>query len=527
MYELRRKFYNRPEAHLYYLKFFFRRDKEVDHILNIKEVCYDSVAFVEDQLGNKEYFILEKRKEPDSSRREINELSPLTQELIGKSVNDEIILRHNRFTHEVGKIIEIKSKYIHAFHESLKIIERFFPETEGITSIRIKPPNNEEEKAKGLQPILDIVSERSNIITTIEQFYKQRKVSIGGFAEVIGSNVLDVWGGLIRKPDLGIRCCLGSPDERKSALESLDNKPKMIIDIISLMTIHELNISDLIIKYFGKLGIAQSTIDLLKGSISEKSWIRSRGSLTLVKEGDQIYKDEITPEVIEKNIEFLEDLVEWIGNNCEVIPCNAALNLKITLKDQLDTTFGRSFIDSVLIATEPGMLLFSDDLILRMFAKSEFGVESAWTQAILMHCLDNKLIEKTDYNKIIVRLASFHYYHTSIDADVLIQAAQMSKWSISSPFNVVVKSLSANNSDVNSAINVAAEFFYKLWREPIMPLQRDYIIFGLLDAITVGRNSVSTINSLSNRIHHVFRLLPLAERELLSKISVWQSMHLS
>jgi len=526
MYELRRKFYNRPEAHLYYVRFFLRRDKELDHLLNIKEVCYDSVVFIEDQSGNKEYFIIEERDEPDSSRREINDKSLISNELIGKSVNDEFVLRQNKFTRETGRIIEIKSKYVHAFHESPKIIERFFPDTEGITSISFKPPNDEEEKEKELQPILNLVSERSNLVSTIEKLYKNRKISIGGFSEIIGINVLDVWGGLIRKPDLGIRCSTGLPKEILFAHRSLENQPNLIIDVISLMTIHELDIADTIVEHFGKLGIAQSTIDLLKSSISEKSWIRSRGSLSLIKERDQIYKDEIPPDVIEKNIEYLETLLEWVDNNCEVIPCNAALNIKTNQKDQLDTTFGRSFIDSVLIAKEPNTILFSDDLILRLFAKNEFGVEGVWTQSVLMQLLEKGLIERIDYNKLIIRLVSSHYHHTSIDSDILLEAAKMSKWSNSDPFNVVAKALSAYNTDEISAINVAAEFLYKLWREPIMPHQRDYIIFGLLDGISIGRNNNQLVTTLSTHISTTFRLLPIAEQELLSKISVWHSMQL-
>jgi len=53
---------------------------------------------------------------------------------------------------------------------------------------------------------------------------------------------------------------------------------------------------------------------------------------------------------------------------------------------------GPLFVDTLLIASEPGNLLYSDDERLRSFAKTEFKVDGVWTQTVLMHCLNINLI---------------------------------------------------------------------------------------------------------------------------------------
>ena len=73
------------------------------------------------------------------------------------------------------------------------------------------------------------------------------------------------------KPDLGIRCSVGNPEERNQALVLLnDSQPKLVVDIISLMTIYGIGAANTIIKAFGKLRVAQSTIDELQRIINDK-----------------------------------------------------------------------------------------------------------------------------------------------------------------------------------------------------------------------------------------------------------------
>ncbi|MDI6791682.1 MAG: hypothetical protein QME81_02275, partial [bacterium] len=71
-----------------------------------------------------------------------------------------------------------------------------------------------------------------------------------------------------------------------------------------------------------------------------------------------------------------------------------------------------------------------------------------------------------------------------------------------------------------------AYFLYELWRQPILPSQRNYLILSLLDAITTERNRDVMLNKFNILCKKRFFLLPLAERQIISLIGTWKQMHI-
>lgn len=528
MYEIRRKYFNNGDAHLKYIGLFFQIDKESNKWLDFPKADNGTAVCIEDNSGNKEWYVLDDREDADIKHHEINLKHSLAQKLLGKSTDEEIILKENHLSKETYRIVEIKSKYVYALHESLSLFKKVFTDTPGLWEIKIGPPKEEGNLPEGFQTVLDEISRQHEFHLRVEQFYKEGTLTIGAFANLIGKNVIEVLGGMISKRDLGIKCCIGTIDERNYAISLLNNhkKPKLIIDIISLQTLHGINAEDAIIKVFGKLGIAVSTVDFIQQIINERKGMPGRGFMIIGKEGDKFVKQEVSPEDVKRSIEYFENILHWIESNCDILPCKAALDINKARRHELEEMIGTSFIDTVLIATEPEHLLYSDDERLRSFAKTEFNVDGVWTQPILMHCLDFNGLEKSKYNEMIVRLVNSNYYYLSIDADVLIEAARQSSWIPSAPFTTVLQILKAPSSDEVSALNVGTIFLYELWRQPILPQRRDYLILSLLDAITDGRNRRLVLDRLVSNVNRRFILLPLAARQIVSLINTWKQMHI-
>lgn len=76
---------------------------------------------------------------------------------------------------------------------------------------------------------------------------------------------------LVNNPNLELGCYTASFKE-KNALKLLKNNKKLIIDLISLFTIHETNVKQNVVGTFGKLGIAQSSVDTLNQILYEISF---------------------------------------------------------------------------------------------------------------------------------------------------------------------------------------------------------------------------------------------------------------
>ena len=525
LYEARRKHFNNADAHLNYFNMFFRKEKDIEQLLYVNKVCEDTAVHIEDDTGNRQWYIIEKRNDTDFKRGEIDLHHPLAQNLYGKAVGESIFLKSNTMSKENGKIIEIKSKFVYALHETLELFERLFPDKQCIWKINVEKTNN-GKLPEGIKDIIDKNSASRKKFQHIEKLYEDGNLTVESFAYLIGRNVFETWVGLRKHSNIGLKCCLGNIKERDHAVTLLSEKPKLVIDIISLLTLKSIiDNGDVIIKVFGKFGIAQSTIDLIKAIVSEYSGTYSEGYHRIGKDGEKYIVQEINAKDIKRNIELLENILEWTKNNCEILPCKAALSIKSALKKELDELLGKSFIDTSLIASEEGNILYSDDERLRSFAMNEFNVKGVWTQVLLTYSLNNNYLNRNEYNKDIIKMVEENYFYISIDASVLIEAAKQSKWEPVEPYNAVLKVLKGSKSD-ESALKVSSNFLFELWKQPISPNQRDYLILKLLDAILIERNTKRTIEKLIYHIRRRFVLLPLAEEQIIRFIDAWEKSRL-
>lgn len=525
IYEIRRNFPNNGNVHVNYTLFFFYMGKDSYEWLRPTKVEEDTAVCIRDESNEKKWYIIEDRENWDTLRGEINLEHHLAQKLMGKSVGDEVQIEENQFSTGYGEILEIKSKYVHALHESVSLVPKMFPDISGILKIKVGPIVEEGKFTEGFQKILDMITSRYETLKRVEQLYREKRMPIGTFAKLVGRNALDVWEGLRRDPELGINCCFGNAEERDHALSLLEKKPKLIADIISLMTLHEIGAQDVAVKAFGKLGIAQSTIDLLQYIIDERKNMRLRGFATIWKEEDKYIVHEITAEEVKRDIERLEGIMDWVRKNCDVIPCKAALNMAGEARQKLNDMVGQPFIDTILIASEPENILYSDDMLLRSFAKGEFDVDGIWTQALLMHSVDKKIIERNEHNKIVIRLACSYYYFTSIDADILVEAATQSKWLPSHPYRTVVQILRGRSSDEISALGIGTEFLYRLLKMRISPVQQNLLVLGLLDVIVAERDIDIISQKLEPLVKKRFLSQSLDESRVMFLIDLWKRMY--
>lgn len=528
IYEVRRKFYSNAEAHLKYMGFFLEREKDACDWLNITKVGVDTAVCIEEDSRGREWYIIEDRKDADASRREYDLNHPLVKRMLGKTVGDDVVTVDSPYSKVIGKIIEIKSKYVYAFQESLSSFEKLFPDATGAWKVRVGIPEKEGVLPEGFETIFDVISRQHERALKVEQYYREGKLTIGAFANLVGRSVLDVWGGLINTSDPGVICCIGSTEERNLASSVITDGVKLIADAVSIMTMHVINAGDVILKRFGKLGIAQSTVDLLSNTIGERKGIQSKGFMVVSKEGDKFVRQDISAEDIKRSLEHLEKVMGWININCDIVPCKAALNVKREERQQLEQMIGSSFIETILIASEPGTILYSDDERLRSLAKREFNTNGVWTQMLLMKCLDEGILDRGKYNESVIQLVNYSYRHTSIDAHVLLEAAKQSGWLPRPPYTTVVKVLGGQYSNESSALIAGTKFLYELWKQPILaqPQQRDQIILALLDAITFKRKPGVVIARLTKLVERQFYLIPLAFKEVVSVINIWKKTHI-
>ena len=517
MYEARRAHFNNADAHLKYFGLFLQVEKQIGELLSPTQV-QPGTAICLDNSGQKNWYVIEERENGDYRSDELDLEHPLAQLSLGKSVNDELHLQQNPFGTDVRKITDIKSKYVYAFQDTLVKFSERFPGTPGLWSIKL-PDSNETDDSTKFRPLLDSIDRQHEATLQISKVYKENRLPIGAFTNLAGGNVLDTWGFLMSSPDLGIRCCAGNLEEKIQALALLENPQlKLVVDLISLVTLHCLEAADIVVRAFGKLRIAQSTIDELQGIINEREGMWSeREGMTVGKQGDRYVKQIINPEDAKHGIEYLKGIVKWIKENCKVEPCTPALKMNQLEKHELNDMLQPLFIDTLLLANQPDYLLLSDDGHLRL--------DGVWTQVVLEHCVNKGLLSKAEYDKMTIKLVCSHYYHTEFNSDVLIEAAKQSDWKPAEPYNSLVQVLGGQRSSLASALNVAADFLCKLWEQPILHHQSEYLTQVLLKELTSNRRTREVLILLSEQIQKRFILYLPVEERILEQIEVYAQKH--
>ena len=153
IYETRRTHFGESDAHGSYVVLFFSREKGLDEWLHVDGVAANTAVCIEDSSGKRTWYIIDDRDDADLRRGEINPRHPLARVLTGKSTGEEIVLRESRLARECGRIVDIKSKYIHALHETLESFPRWFPDATGLERIELGALE-EGQVPRGMQVIL-------------------------------------------------------------------------------------------------------------------------------------------------------------------------------------------------------------------------------------------------------------------------------------------------------------------------------------------------------------------------------------
>ena len=528
MYEVRRMHFDKPSAHLGYIGIFLLVEKEIPEVLNPTQVEKDTAVQI--NISDEDYwYIIAERADADIKRDERDVNDPFVQQLLGKEKNAVIRIRE-----KTVKIVDIKSKFSYAHQESFRRYEPLFLTDQGIETVKLDNSAEIDDKER-FQPMFDRIDRDHEHMLTIAELYKAENITIGCFTNLVDSNSLDTWGSLMVNPELGIRCGIGDLEERTNALNLLNHsQPKLVVDIISLITLHSLDAANIVVSAFGKLCIAQSTIDELQRIISEREgmWSKREGMI-VGKKGNQYIKQIIKPEETKQGIEHLKDLIRWIRENCEVGQATVGLEMNQLRRRELNDMLQRHFLDTVLLASQPGHLLFSDDGRLRHYAKTSlnsdagtnFQIDGVWTQVLLEYCVNQHLLDEADYDEITIKLVCSRYYHTQFDADLLMEVAKRSNWKLAEPYNSFVLALGRERMNLNSALDVSVDFLFKLWEESISFREKEFLTLGLLTGLTYERYAYDVLNQLARQIRKKYRIYTPNQNYILRQIRNFQQIY--
>ena len=525
IYEIRHRFYSdeKGQVHSFY-QIAYIEAKKIQPRDSIVEIVQDGCGvLIKNEFGKEAWYILENRPDADFAKNELNSKHPLYQDLIGKHTKDEIIQAKDKFGCSSLKILAITDKYFAASKQSFSILEN----QTNTKNFRIIPitMDGDDVSPSWVDQFIDGLQEFQDNFERIKAEYISGKFPLGSVAILNNRNLIETWQNLTFGENPFIHSW--SNFERfEDALINLQKGGLVVIDPISLITLHHLEIADNVVSVIGKFGIAQSTIRLLQAMV-ETAQISQCGGFTTfaVSKGRGIFQ-EFSSDTVTQQKKFFEGIIDWVKINCQVLPCHRALDINKTERDKLTQYIDSASIDTVLIAGESGRIFYSDDQWLRWYAHSDSGVAGVWTQVVLKYCLLQQNSNVSLYSKAILDLVIHGYIYTIIDAPILMEAVRLSQWQPQPIYTSALKALANENTNLDYAVHVSTDFLRQLYLEPVTKDNqvidpRDALIFELLSVQTEKCSKRTFVQELQKAVQQRFKVMPLQQQNVIKVIYAW------
>ena len=513
-FENRRNNYTNGNAHLKYIGLISEFSEISHQIGEIDVVDIDTAVKIKNE--NEEiitYYILNESER--MSKEELLITDSFAQSLIGSKVGDLIEVYHDFGEPQRFKVVDILSKYVYAYQESIELLKNRFPDLKGF---RVINTGKTGDVRKDLKPIFDSLDQMENFDNQLHKYYNQKLFTIGACSQLKGENPIKFWSVVIGNPELGIYSLSSVHTEFEVAGNLLDKETGIVIDIISLLMLASSKKLELLEVLPNKKVISRSSVECIDDLLREFEGISTDGYLIVGKEKGEYIKEHVTKKQIESNKKHYQRLLKWVEKNCEILPCNEALEMNVTQKEQLDKTLGKPFIDSILIAKENDYLFLAEEENLRAIAMQEFQVKGFSNYALLNYSFKSDIITLELFNEEVARLIGLGYKYLPVNSEILMKCAEKADYQPTFPFDVAIKTLDFSISSEDSSIEVSADFFYKLYVSISLPEIRLRLIIPVLQVLLKTNNPIIVLRKLLIQIEIKFSILQKQKDEIQSVI---------
>ena len=128
-------------------------------------------------------------------------------------------------------------------------------------------------------------------------------------------------------------------------------------------------------------------------------------------------------------------------------------------RDRLTSLFGRSGAESIVLASMPGRVLWTDDAMLASYARTEFGVRRIWTQSALMTRVRAGSLDPAELATAGTKLAGWGYSFTTPSLETLMRAGSVAMWNPAHfPLGQALDMFATDSLKLGDAVTLAAEF---------------------------------------------------------------------
>ena len=330
--------------------------------------------------------------------------SPLGKKLVNCRVNDTIEVS----TGEPYRVEQIQSKYIAAHQDILRDFPFAFAGHPGLQRVEFDPTDP--------TPIFAALDARHEFVTSALRMYREKRMPVATLSTILHESLFDVWLSLTRgDPEERLLAAEGNEPEIHAEQATLAKTNDVVIELTSLLTVVRLGLVPLVMERFGRVYVAQATLDALleieaqtDHAFGPHGWIG--------KSGDRyVLTDQVNAAFQADRRLVSKSAMEFVTAHATVKPCRGQLDYSGTEFAGFQRTLGSEAIGSILLARELNLALYCDDLALRGVARGQWSVPGFWSQRLLVDCAGRGLITADAYYSYVSDLARERYHFVQID----------------------------------------------------------------------------------------------------------------
>lgn len=364
---------------------------------------------------------------------------------------------------------EPDEKYIKAFQKSIGEFNKRFPEEKALQGFEVKDGD--------VSQILKVVDQMAETTDNATKLYKESQAPMSIVPRLTGKKPFDVWAAFTQMPEVGIKISFGTPDEIKTEISAIEEyrDHSIVADIYPLFLLALFDQLDLLPKLFKKIYIHQSVMDELTDTLEDRKVSARKGVSTLAKIDGQHRMIEIPPEQIQKTLDLLEKIRNFISSTSSV-EVQGFSKEKPQEERNIINALHESTRDSVLLAQELGVPFYCDDRVLRAVLSHEHKIKSFSSQTLFVVAQQNNSISLDKRFELQKGMIDFNYEFVSIDATFIFFQLKNDHYRIEGT-QKVIHNLARKETSIQSLGVVLADLSFILMIDKSITSQTKLEIF--------------------------------------------------
>jgi tetratricopeptide (TPR) repeat protein len=392
--------------------------------------------------------------------------------------------------------IVVPNVYAEAFEDARDNFNTRFPEAEGFKMVDVR---------EHPEFVYEFLREDELTVEEIYQLYENNKLPVSSKVYLRGREIFDAWLTLTSAKSVGLKGRLGFPEEQQDEERAISSHPEVVVDLLALYTLCRIGKLHLLPKMFDRLYVIQSALDELINTINDETLYVETGHSGVSMVAGQFIQRDVPAEKFRENVRFLEEVKNFIKNECEPVGLQDALE---DSDQPLVDVLNPSAAYAAIFARQKGVPLLSDDGLLRLPLSQGYHTQSFSSWALLTYAAAQEHLTEEELHDALLSLLKIEYRYIPVDYKLLLHSARKDGYISGDNFPLAVAELVHPQITILWLAMTAGNFLKELWLLSIPESAKSLLLHELLAVITKKHAPQPTLQTLMAHLHAITQLIP-------------------